>query len=372
MIVPNNKVLVEIEGFYVDKVSFLDTQLYCPQEGYLGAKRQYKGRVLCPISKISGEDKLLDNIDGHTYSDLHLEVFEGNTVYFYPRYCTEDIEVHDKDVRKLLSNAEHKVILLPYEAIFARERSGLFSVVNGYVLVEPIKETDKDIVTESGIWLKAFPENKLLQGRLKYFGQSLRCYEKFDKDEDGLEILEVGAMVYLSTNSDFEISIKGVNYYLCRKTDIVAVVLETPNLDLLIESEKVVMEKVIVPYADRIAFRVTDEAGMFPVGHHNRIIDDSKVLYSSKYDVLVHEANRRTSKIPIGEVFAVGVGVEEDIKKGDEVVVMYVEAEINGFCFVRSAFVEMVIERQLSNKDIAECIEHEVSTLGKKTIEIKL
>jgi co-chaperonin GroES (HSP10) len=238
------------------------------------------------------------------------------------------------------------VVLIPYEAVFAREREGLFSVINGYVMVEPIKETDQDVITDSGIWLKPFPANKLLQGKIKYFAESLRCYEKFDKDEDGLEILEVGATAYLSTNSDYEISIAGQNYYLCRKTDIVAVELLVPNLAALLESDEVQMDKILVPYADRVAFEVTGEAGYYDVGGNNRIIDNHKELYSKKYDVLVHSARAKSSKIPVGKVVAVSSHLENEINVGDEIVSLYVEAEVNGICFVREPFIEMVIERK--------------------------
>ena len=342
MITPLNKVLVEIESFYQDRVDFLDTQLIVPQEGHLYAKQQIKGRVLCDIKKLQKDYRIIDNIAGHYHSDFHLEVDKGDIVYFYPIYCSKDNEVTDPDVLALRESSNSFVVLMPYEALFAKQVGVELELLNGCILVNPAKETNRDIVTESGIWLKPVPSYKLLQGELAYTSKSLKCYESFDEYD-----LEAGDYVYLATSSDFQMRINGTLYYLCRKTDVIAVVTHTPFFEELLESdvdrnESLMSKETLLPYGDRVAFRLQQEVDVKTVGENNRILDEYKETHSKRYDNLVYNASLKNSKAPMGVIEEIGT-IQDDLSIGDRVVALYVEGEVNGLCFTRTEFIEFAI-----------------------------
>tara|TARA_R100000458_G_C8275807_1_gene250978 strand:+ start:1535 stop:2116 length:582 start_codon:yes stop_codon:yes gene_type:complete len=145
--------------------------------------RQY-GTVYAVSDKVKGVEPG-DKIYCH-----HFLVTEANRVKF----------IEDKLVYKIQE---------PF--IYAIVRNGKLKMLNNWVFVEQVKETEEDCKTESGIFFKANPEEEELHGILRHSNDELI--------EQGAKI---GDRIIFSTNSEYVMKIEGEELMRMRNEDVLA------------------------------------------------------------------------------------------------------------------------------------------------------
>lgn len=85
-------------------------------------------------------------------------------------------------------------------------------MLNNWVFVEQVKETEDDCKTESGIWFKPNPHEEELHGVLKHSNNELF--------EQGAKL---GDRVIFSTNSEYVMKIEGEELMRMRNEDVLAI-----------------------------------------------------------------------------------------------------------------------------------------------------
>jgi co-chaperonin GroES (HSP10) len=108
-----------------------------------------------------------------------------------------------------------EVAWMAYNQLFARVRDGEVHMLNDYVLVEPVKETEDEIKSESGLFLKANQEEKSNVGILKYVNSNTEALGA-----------NVGDKIYFETNSDYEMDIEGERLFRMKNNDLIYVIKE--------------------------------------------------------------------------------------------------------------------------------------------------
>ena len=96
--------------------------------------------------------------------------------------------------------------------VYAIVRDGKIKMLNNWVFVEQVKETEDDCKTESGIWFKPNPNEEELHGVLRYSNDELF--------EQGAKL---GDRVIFSTNSEYVMKIEGKELMRMRNEDVLAI-----------------------------------------------------------------------------------------------------------------------------------------------------
>jgi chaperonin GroES len=96
--------------------------------------------------------------------------------------------------------------------VYAIVRNGKIKMLNNWVFVEQVKETEDDCKTESGIWFKPNPHEEELHGVLKHSNNELF--------EQGVKL---GDRVIFSTNSEYVMKIEGEELMRMRNEDVLAI-----------------------------------------------------------------------------------------------------------------------------------------------------
>ena len=171
-----------------------------------------------------------------TYEDS--TIINGKEIYINPTYNPElntrqhgivysiskninNIKVGDKVYcHHFISRRDHRVTFLENEKlihkihknfIYCLSRDEKLIMLNNWVLVEQVKESEEDCKTNSGIWFKPHPEEEQLHGILRYSNQELL--------DQGCSI---GDRVIFSTNSEYDMEVEGEKLMRMRNKDVLA------------------------------------------------------------------------------------------------------------------------------------------------------
>ena len=86
-------------------------------------------------------------------------------------------------------------------------------MLDNWVLVEQVRESEDDCKTDSGIWFKANPDEEEFHGILRHSNQELL--------DQGCKI---GDRVIFSENSEYEMEIEGEKLMRMRTEDVLATI----------------------------------------------------------------------------------------------------------------------------------------------------
>ena len=141
-----------------------------------------------------------------SWMDTEMELQPGDFVYTH-HFINDDEHAMNVDGKE--------VAWMAYNQLFARVRDGKVHMLNDYVLVEPVKETEDEIKSESGLFLKANQEDKSNVGVLKYVNSRTEYLGA-----------KVGDKIYFETNSDYEMDIEGERLFRMKNNDLIYVIKE--------------------------------------------------------------------------------------------------------------------------------------------------
>ena len=106
---------------------------------------------------------------------------------------------------------EKNIYQVHWEHIYARVRDGELKMLHHWNFVEQKKESEDDMKTDSGIFLKSEPEDITLHGYIKYMNDWM--------SEQGLK---KGDEIVFSENSEYDMQIEGKKLLRMRNVDILA------------------------------------------------------------------------------------------------------------------------------------------------------
>ena len=213
MRIPRDNFLVQVERPYDDVVEIngMEIALDIKFDPYKFA-RQYGIVYSTPIALPNG---------------LEFDVKEGDKIYFHHLVTgaksgvTIDKKIEDESGQQHKSENlvdwvdDENVYKVHWQQIYARVRDGEVHMLNDYVLVEPVKETENEIKSESGLFLKANQEEKSNVGILKYVNSNTEALGA-----------KVGDKIYFETNSDYEMDIEGERLFRMKNNDLIYVIKE--------------------------------------------------------------------------------------------------------------------------------------------------
>jgi co-chaperonin GroES (HSP10) len=134
-------------------------------------------------------------------TSIELDVKKGDKVWFHHFVPKEE---------NIIKYIEEEDIYLAYvNQIYARERDGEVKSVHHWNFIEQLKESEDDIKTASGIYIKAEAEDILERGIVRYPSETLGA--------------EVGEKVIFMKNSEYDMDINGEELLRMRDVDILAV-----------------------------------------------------------------------------------------------------------------------------------------------------
>jgi len=121
-----------------------------------------------------------------------MRVKQGDKVYFHHFGCNTEnkVLINDKPYYKM-----------SYESLYCKV-NGTVEMLNDYNLIEPILESEEDIRTKSGIWLKGEAQAKMLCGTARFLTKEMKS-----------QGIKDGDVVYFERNADCELLVEGKSYY---------------------------------------------------------------------------------------------------------------------------------------------------------------
>lgn len=159
-----------------------------------------------------------------TYGHQKIEIRKGDKVYFhFHTLCNENYIGRDEDGLMLFK--------VRYDKVFCYVRGSRLECINGVVLVEPKFDEDvKDIDDGTGKKIKGKTKQvgdvelvtevsekpKYLRGIVRHIGKGIGPNKR--------ELIITGEEVIFTKNSEFKNTIEGIEYYVMRQWDIVALV----------------------------------------------------------------------------------------------------------------------------------------------------
>lgn len=135
-----------------------------------------------------------------------VEVSVGDHVYFHWNVCQP---------QKKLGEG---VYWSWYEMFFCKRSGESIKMLGSYCLCVPVKEDSSDVVTKSGIWIKAAAENKLMLADLAFVGNPRKQHEWMWSS-----FLIGGERVIFASNTDIPFKVDGKEFVRMELEDIVAV-----------------------------------------------------------------------------------------------------------------------------------------------------
>lgn len=107
----------------------------------------------------------------------------------------------------------HHLYKIPYNQIYCAVRDEEIIMIGGHVFVNPEMQTEKEIVTGSGVIAQTHTKPKTLTGYIQHTGTPLI----------GEQIIAgQGDKIYYLPESDIKINIEGEEYYRMKQKDIIA------------------------------------------------------------------------------------------------------------------------------------------------------
>ena len=137
-------------------------------------------------------------------TSFDVDVKKGDKVWFHHFVANKDKVVNYIE--------EDNIYVADITQIYARERDGKVETVHHWNMIKQLVESESDIKTESGIYLKPEVEDIVQRGVVKYPSKTLT--------EMGVNI---GDKIIFTKNSEYDMDINGDELLRMRDCDIVAV-----------------------------------------------------------------------------------------------------------------------------------------------------
>ena len=134
------------------------------------------------------------------------DIKPGDRVYCHHFISRRDHKVNFLENEKLI----HKI---HKNFIYCLVRDEKLIMLDNWVLVEQVRESEDDCKTDSGIWFKANPDEEEFHGILRHSNQELL--------DQGCKI---GDRVIFSENSEYEMEIEGEKLMRMRTEDVLATI----------------------------------------------------------------------------------------------------------------------------------------------------
>jgi len=132
------------------------------------------------------------------------EVKVKDRIYFHFHCICKENRIH--------LNGDH-LYKIPYNQIYCTIREGKIIMIGGYVFVIPEMQTEKEIVTGSGVITQTHTKPKTLIGYIQHIGTPLIGERTIVSPND---------KIYYLPESDIKINIEGEEYYRMKQKDIIA------------------------------------------------------------------------------------------------------------------------------------------------------
>ena len=169
-------------------------------------------------------------------NDVEIDI--GDKVYFHHFVIQDD---------NYLMDGDKKLFKLPRYHLYCVVKDGKIIVVDDWILVSPILETEEDITKQYGtlkLYTKAVPDKKMFMATVEHIStQGVR------------EGFKIGDTIVYRTDADYEIKIEGKEYYRMKTKNVVATFRDGKLLplrdELMIENtarkEQVTKSGIILP-----------------------------------------------------------------------------------------------------------------------------
>jgi len=141
-----------------------------------------------------------------SWMNTEIEVQPGDFVYTHHFI---------NDANNAIEFEDLEIAYMPYNQLYARVRDGEIYMLNDFVLVEPVRETEDEIKTESGLYFKTNTEVKRNIGILKYVNSNT-------KDIGA----KVGDKVCFEKDADYEMDIEGEKLFRMKNSNLIYVIEE--------------------------------------------------------------------------------------------------------------------------------------------------
>tara|TARA_A100001201_G_scaffold107179_1_gene91668 strand:- start:2402 stop:3028 length:627 start_codon:yes stop_codon:yes gene_type:complete len=205
MQIPKNFFLVEVEKPYEDTVEINGVEIeinitYNP----LVLARQYGVVYETP---------------GFLPKGLEFDVKKGDKIYFHHLITASSSNASNKEITDEDYKSDHlvewigkkNIYKVHWQHIYARVRKGKLKMLHHWNFVKQKTETDDDIKTKSGIYLKSEKEDITLHGYIEHLSDWMK--------EQGIK---KGDEVVFSENSEYNMKIEGKTLMRMRNADILA------------------------------------------------------------------------------------------------------------------------------------------------------
>ena len=208
MRIPKNYFFVKVEKPYEDTVSIGDTKLILNTTfNPLQLARQHGEVYIAP-------DWLPKGLD--------FDVKKGDKVYFHHLITSNTASAGTKNITNDDYKSEHlidwieeeNVYKIHWQYLYARVRNGNLKMLHHWNFVEQKIESEEDIKSESGIFLKSEQEDIELHGHMAHLSDWMK--------EQGIK---KGDEVIFSENSEYKMDIEGKTLMRMRNQDILAKVI---------------------------------------------------------------------------------------------------------------------------------------------------
>ena len=156
---------------------------------------------------LSAPCRLSQDSFGEDY-DRPVQIKAGDHVYFGHNFCQEHKKFEDGNY------------VGSYELLIAKKGDKGIEMIGDNCFCIPVMESEEDIRTKSGIYVKPEPGKKLMRGILTHIGSVKEKEKWFWKGE-----LKEGDEIVYALNSDIPVKIDGMSYIRLKMEDIIAVVL---------------------------------------------------------------------------------------------------------------------------------------------------
>jgi co-chaperonin GroES (HSP10) len=196
-----------LEGKIVSVPAFYSNKNHMPIDPGIPNPRIYVGHDAIQIKANQGYDwgnekyypGMNDKIDFETIADYgaKIDAKVGDRVFFHPSVTEPENFLKEENGVMFYKASVEELICVVSDTIRPQ---------GGYVLVEPVMETENEIKSDTGLILKGDVEAKLLQGVIKY------CREGSGLSQ-GMDILY---QVY----ANWELTIDGIKYYAMKEDEI--------------------------------------------------------------------------------------------------------------------------------------------------------
>ena len=125
-------------------------------------------------------------------------------IYFHFHCICKENRIH--------LNGQH-IYKIPYNQIYCTVRDKEIIMIGAHVLVRPEMQTEKEIITGSGVITQTHVKPKALTGYIQHIGTPLIGERMIVSPND---------KIYYLPESDIKINIEGEEYYRMKQKDIIA------------------------------------------------------------------------------------------------------------------------------------------------------